>query len=502
MLLTFADAESLPTNLNILQYTLGLISPSGNLLRVLLVSLNQSQVLCRGQSIVSYPGDFDAYGCPILYLTLQAICFYIFLVWHDNGKPFPLLSIFQRNKELATHDDESAIKSIPFDVRDETARVQYSDDKLKVLRLEKIFKRYKAVDNVTFGVGAGEKLALLGPNGAGKTTNLSLIRGDLRPSSRISDVLISGLSIRKDQLAARRLLGVCPQFNTMDLMTVHEHLAFYARARGVPDIHANVAKVMEAVGLTPYRKRMTGKLSGGNQRKLSLATAIIGNPTVLLLDEPSTGMDAVAMRVMWKAVRAICAGRAIIITTHSMEEASTLSDKTAIVDQRLLTIDTTSELTKRHGAGFYHVHIVLANGPASTPEEMQKVRDWVARSFQGATMHDRLYPDSRGQLRFQITTTANQTPILPSNKPPSSSSGESAVADNRLEKSRADTDSIGIALTTTDTNPVKTAASDQLITMLDTLESAKERLGIGYYTIGQATLEDVFLDVISRNRAL
>ncbi|KAL8833631.1 MAG: hypothetical protein Q9176_007899 [Flavoplaca citrina] len=501
VLLTFADAESLQTNLNTLQYTLGLISPSGNLLRVLLVSLNQSQVLCRGRSIVSYPGDFDAYGCPILYLTLQAICFYIFLVWHDNGKPFPLLSIFQRNKELATHDDESAIKSIPFDVRDETARVQNSDDKLKVLHLEKIFNRYKAVDDVTFGVGAGEKLALLGPNGAGKTTTLSLIRGDLRPSSRISDVLISGLSIRKDQLAARRLLGVCPQFNTMDLMTVHEHLAFYARARGVPDIHSNVAKVMEAVGLTPYKKRMTGKLSGGNQRKLSLATAIIGNPTVLLLDEPSTGMDAVAMRVMWKAVRAICAGRAIIITTHSMEEASTLSDRTAIVDQRLLTIDTTSELTKRHGAGFYHVHIVLANGPASTPEEMQKVRDWVARSFQGATMHDRLFPDSRGQLRFQITTTANQVPILPSNKP-SSSSAESASADNELEKSGTDTDSIGIALTTTDNDPVKTAASDQLITMLDTLESAKERLGIGYYTIGQATLEDVFLDVISRNRAL
>ncbi|KAL9018938.1 MAG: hypothetical protein Q9185_003772 [Variospora sp. 1 TL-2023] len=501
VMITFADAESLQTNLNTLQYTLGLVSPSGNLFRVLLVSLNQSQVLCRARSIISYPGDFDAYGCPILYLTLQAICFYIFLVWHDNGKPFPLRSVFRRNKELATPDDESAIKDVPLDVRDETARVGNSDDKLKVLHLEKIFKRYKAVDNVTFGVGAGEKLALLGPNGAGKTTTLSLIRGDLRPSSRMSDVLISGLSIRKDQLAARRLLGVCPQFNTMDLMTVHEHLAFYARARGVPDIYFNVAKVMEAVGLTTYRKRMTGKLSGGNQRKLSLATAIIGNPSVLLLDEPSTGMDAVAMRVMWKAVRAICAGRAIIITTHSMEEATTLSDRTAIVDQRLLTIDTTSELTKRHGAGFYHVHIVLANGSASTAEEMRKVRDWVASSFKGATIHDRLFPESRGQLRFQITTAANHVPIgVASSEPSSTLSAEFASTDEALEKPGAD--SIGVALTTTDNTGVKSAASDQLITMLDTLESAKERLGIGYYTIGQATLEDVFLDVISRNRAL
>ncbi|KAI4208648.1 MAG: hypothetical protein LQ349_009690 [Xanthoria aureola] len=278
----------------------------------------------------------------------------------------------------------------------------------------------------------------------------------------------------------------------MDLMTVHEHLAFYARARGVPDIHSNVLKVMDAVGLMPYRKRMTGKLSGGNQRKLSLATAIIGNPSVLLLDEPSTGMDAVAMRVMWKAVRAICAGRAIIITTHSMEEASTLSDRTAIIDQRLLTVDTTSQLTKRHGAGFYHVHIVLANGPASTAEEMQKVRDWVATRFKGATMHDRLFPDSRGQLRFQITTST-KTPTGASSSEASTSEG---IAPEDKLGSGGD-----IAVATTE-GGVNTTAGDQLVDMLDALESEKERLGIGYYTVGQATLEDVFLDVISRNRAL
>ncbi|KAL8962590.1 MAG: hypothetical protein Q9193_001032 [Seirophora villosa] len=491
----FVAIVAIVTTSLFISYALGLISPSGNLLRVLLVSLNQSQVLCRGRSLVSYPGDFDAYGCPILYLTLQAICFYIFLVWYDNGKPFPLLSILGRKDEPTAPDDENEIKTVPYDVRDETARAENSDDKLKVLHIDKIFKRYKAVDNVTFGVGAGEKLALLGPNGAGKTTTLSLIRGDLRPSSRTSDVQISGLSIRKNQIAARRLLGVCPQFNTMDLMTVHEHLAFYARVRGVPNTHSNVIKVMDAVGLAPYKKRMTSKLSGGNQRKLSLATAIIGNPSVLLLDEPSTGMDAVAMRVMWKAVRAICAGRAIIITTHSMEEASTLSDRTAIVDQRLLTIDTTSELTRRHGGGVYHVHIVLANGPASTTEEMQTVREWVADSFKGAIVHDRLFPDSRGQLRFQIVTATN-VPSSMSGSEPSSTTSEPT----ETEVKHCEDDGIAIAPPTGEVTG--NTASDQLIAMLDTLEAAKERLGIGYYTIGQATLEDVFLDVISRNRAL
>ena len=375
---------------------------------------------------------------------------------------------------------------MPFDVRDETARAEDSKDKLKVLHLDKLFRRFKAVDNVTFGVKGGEKLALLGPNGAGKTTTLSLIRGDTRPSSRTSDVLISGFSIRKDQLAARRLLGVCPQFNTMDLMTVHEHLAFYARARGVLDIRTNVLKVMGAVGLTPYERRMTGKLSGGNQRKLSLATAIIGNPSVLLLDEPSTGMDAVAMRVMWKAVRAISADRAIIITTHSMEEASTLSDRTAIIDQRLLTIDTTSAVTKRHGSGFYHVHIVLANGPASTEAEMQCVRDWVASSLPGAVRRDHLFPNSRGQLRFQITTAAKSSSEL-------SNTLEGHPEDEVKTQEEAVAPKEGATMDTT---------GDQLVHMLDALEREKERLGIGYYTVGQATLEDVFLDVISRNRAL
>ncbi|KAI4190446.1 MAG: hypothetical protein LQ346_004916 [Caloplaca aetnensis] len=454
MLITFADAESLQTNLNTLQYTLGLISPSGKLLRVLLVSLNQSQ--------------------------------------YDNGKPYPLPFTFGRNRQLATPDDENDIKSIPSDVRDETARVEESEDKLKVLHLEKTFRRYKAVDDVTFGVDGGEKLALLGPNGAGKTTTISLIRGELRPSSRMSDVLISGLSIRSDQLAARRLLGVCPQFNTMDLMTVHEHLAFYARAHGMPDVRSNVTKIMDAVGLSPYSRRMTGKLSGGNQRKLSLATAIIGNPPVLLLDEPSTGMDAVAMRVMWKAVGAICAGRAIIITTHSMEEASALSDRTAIVDQRLLTIDRTSELTKRHAAGFYHVHIGLANGPASTAAEMQKVRDSVASRFNGATIRDRLFPDSRGQLRFQISTT-NTSSGASSSKIPSTPEILGREDELKVERNRA---------AAAAESGVSSTAGDQLVDMLNALESEKERLGIGYYTIGQATLEDIFLDVIQRNRAL
>lgn len=95
-----------------------------------------------------------------------------------------------------------------------------------------------------------------------------------------------------------------------------EHLEFYARVRGVPDVQHNVTEVIKAVGLTAFSARMAAKLSGGNKRKLSLGIALIGNPTVLLLDEPSSGMDAASKRVMWKTLAAVVPGRSLLLTTH------------------------------------------------------------------------------------------------------------------------------------------------------------------------------------------
>lgn len=102
----------------------------------------------------------------------------------------------------------------------------------------------------------------------------------------------------------------------MDQMTVLEHLRFYARVRGVSDIEHNAQAILKAVGLEAFSSRMAAKLSGGNKRKLSLGVALIGNPTVLLLDEPSSGMDAAAKRVMWKTLATVVPGRSLLLTTH------------------------------------------------------------------------------------------------------------------------------------------------------------------------------------------
>ena len=185
VLITFAAAEQLHRNLNILQYTLGIVSPSANLLRSLLLTLNQSQLLCRGQQFVNYPGDITVYGCPILYLVLQNLAFYAILVWHDSGVT---LALPQRSRGHTLDTEKTA--TLPSDVRLEVSRTETSQDKLRILHMNKRFGSDQVVDDVTLGVDGSEICALLGPNGAGKTTTLSLIRGNIHPSSRESDVLV------------------------------------------------------------------------------------------------------------------------------------------------------------------------------------------------------------------------------------------------------------------------------------------------------------------------
>src|SRR5258708_37675699 len=125
------------------------------------------------------------------------------------------------------------------DIGEELARVRSSNDGLRVLNLTKSFGCVTAVENLTFGITRGEVFALLGPNGAGKSTTISLIRGDIQPSRRGGEILVDSISVIRHRAQARSRLGVCPQFDAMDTMTVAEHLHFYAKVRGVSDPRHN-----------------------------------------------------------------------------------------------------------------------------------------------------------------------------------------------------------------------------------------------------------------------
>ncbi|KAL8752142.1 MAG: hypothetical protein Q9184_005829, partial [Pyrenodesmia sp. 2 TL-2023] len=313
------------------QFTLGLVSPVANVMRSLFVALNQYTLLCRD---ASNPGTIPLYGGPILYLVLQVFFFFGILLWWDSGvSPMALLA---RKRTKPTSDMGEASKSVPRDLADEVVRVKSSPAGLRVLHLSKSFGKNQAVDDVTFGVQRGEVFALLGPNGAGKSTAISLIRGDIPPSSPNSSILVDSSSVLHQRAAARARLGVCPQFDAADLLTVTQHLDFYARVRGVSDPSHNIEEVIQAFGLDAFRHRLAQKLSGGTKRKLSLAIALIGNPSVLLLDEPSSGLDAGAKRVMWDALRQVGRDRCTVLTTHSMEEADALAQRAGVVSTRML----------------------------------------------------------------------------------------------------------------------------------------------------------------------
>lgn len=498
-ILTYSPAYRVNSDLTTAHFAYSIISPAGSMIRSLLLTLNEFSLLCEGTSIAPYPGALKVYGGPILYLLVQALVLLTVLVWFDSGyKPPVITSITRRlrHKNAAKSDDAeheaASINSATVDpaVVAETKRIETQSppvtDTLRVLHLNKFFGRANhAVQDMTFGIPRGEVFALLGPNGAGKSTTISLVRGDVRPSSDGGDVLISDLSITAHRAAARQNLGVCPQFDAMDTMTAREHLAFYASARGVPDVAANVDAVLTATGLSRFADRLAHKLSGGNKRKLSLGIALMGNPAVLLLDEPSSGMDAAAKRVMWRTLLGVAApGRALLITTHSMEEADRLATRVGIMKRRMLALGTGRELGERWGDGVV-VQVVLRSAPGTTAEEMDAVKAWLARRVEGVEFEKWGSGGSaHGLLRFRVRKdgVAGRDGI----------EKEGSLVQQKEAEIAGDKSTTTIAASEDKTEVLDTAGLIQLF------EAHREELGIEYYSVSPTTLDEVFLRVVGR----
>ena len=192
-----------------------------------------------------------------------------------------------------------------------------------------------AVEKISFGLDYGECFALLGVNGAGKSTTFKSLTKDTVPTT--GQITIAGYDVQRDFQEARKLIGYCPQHDALfPMLTVQEHLWFYAKIKGVPADKrpGMVEKSIDALNLKDHRNKQSKNLSGGNKRKLSVAIALLGNPPIVLLDEPSAGMDPEARRFMWSVVEKISQRdkkSAVILTSHSMEEAEALSTKMGIM---------------------------------------------------------------------------------------------------------------------------------------------------------------------------
>ena len=462
--LTYSPTNKVDSYLLVTHFTIGLITPAGNLIRALFVALNVFSVLCEGNQVASYPGKITLYGGPILYLIGQSFFLFGVLLWWDSGSIWARI----RRKQHKMEDAEEA-DSLDDEIAAEVQRVSAApEDGLRVQHITKAYGSNIAVQDITFGVKRGEVFALLGPNGAGKSTTISLIRGDILPSHTSGEIHVEGIPISKRRADARHHLGVCPQVDACDQMTVLEHLRFYARVRGVDDVEHNVREVIRAVGLGPFQHRMAFALSGGNKRKLSLAIALMGNPSVLLLDEPSSGMDVCAKRVMWKTLASVVPGRSLVLTTHSMEEADALADRAGIMGKKMLALGTSEGLRRKHGDR-YHVHLIMKTAPHTSDGDMMVVKEWIISNLEGAVVEDKTF---HGQLRFSV-------PASRSTSEPTKVAGSSTDIIQSANDRDATRSGIGA-----------------LFTML---EAHKEKLGFEYYSVSQTTLDQVFLAIVGKH---
>jgi ABC-type multidrug transport system ATPase subunit len=224
-------------------------------------------------------------------------------------------------------------RELDVDVSAEEARVEKEgEDTVRIQHAVKSYPNgYLAVKDVSIGIPTGECFGLLGPNGAGKTTLISALSGTTSLTKGLGR--ICGFDVKTQMRDIHKVLGVCPQFDVVwDELTVHEHLLLYARIKGMKKEEAIVRKVAEAVQLDgdPYNTQ-AGLLSGGMRRRLSLAIALVANPRVIFLDEPSTGLDPDTRQSLWKIVSRLKKDRCVILTTHSMEEADALSQRIGIM---------------------------------------------------------------------------------------------------------------------------------------------------------------------------
>ncbi|XP_055460812.1 phospholipid-transporting ATPase ABCA3 [Psammomys obesus] len=331
-----------------------------------------------------------ASGC--IYLTLLFLI-ETNLLWRLRT----FICAFRRRWTLAELQNRTSVLPEDQDVADERSRVldpsldSVLDTPLIINELSKVYDQRApllAVDRISLTVQKGECFGLLGFNGAGKTTTFKMLTGEETITS--GDAFVGGYSISSEIGKVRQRIGYCPQFDALlDHMTGREMLAMYARLRGVPErlIDACVENTLRGLLLEPHANKLVKTYSGGNKRKLSTGIALIGEPAVIFLDEPSTGMDPVARRLLWDTVaRARESGKAIVITSHSMEECEALCTRLAIMVQgQFKCLGSPQHLKSKFGSGYSLQAKVRSEGKQEVLEEFKA---FVDLTFPGSILED------------------------------------------------------------------------------------------------------------------
>jgi len=429
---------------------------------------------CFGQSLMNLYGKYTAYtfaqqsgfgpdvdnnylsfddtgvGRYLLAMGIESVGFGLFLFMVEKRVLISLKNKFYaclNTKPPAAMFDGG----LDSDIVDENTRVAdivqkgiSHDDSLMVI--DKIGKVYqssvtappkRAVRDLSLAVKGNECFGLLGVNGAGKTTTFKMLTGDESITSGAA--YIKGMNVNQEMTKIRQYIGYCPQYDALqDMLTGREILTMFAELRGLkPDkVPSSVNKLIDFLMLEKHCDKLSKTYSGGNKRKLSTAIALIGDPELLFLDEPTTGMDPGARRFLWNALLEVLGEqRSIILTSHSMEECEALCTRLAImVDGQFQCVGGPQHLKQRFGQGYTLICKLKNVADSLTP-----VKDFVASTFEGCLLKE----EHQGMVRYEIR---NQT----------------------------------------------------LSKIFGSMEEAKATLAVEDYSVTQATLEQVFLDFAAK----
>jgi ABC-2 type transport system ATP-binding protein len=250
--------------------------------------------------------------------------------------------------------------------------------------LTKHYGKTRALDGLDLVAHSGQVVAVLGPNGAGKTTFVRTVATLLRPEA--GSLRVAGHDVRRDPAAVRRAIGLAGQFAAIEpAMTGRENLEMVARlfGRSGREAKAAAATVLEQLGLTADGDRLARTYSGGMRRRLDLGASLVGAPRLLLLDEPTTGLDPRSRMELWGAIRAlVAAGTDVLLTTQYLDEADHLASQVVIIDHgRAVAAGTPAELKRRIGGNIVEVHVANAG-------DLPRVADMLARLHHGAVSTD------------------------------------------------------------------------------------------------------------------
>uniref|UniRef100_A0A8C2DN24 ATP-binding cassette, sub-family A (ABC1), member 4b n=1 Tax=Cyprinus carpio TaxID=7962 RepID=A0A8C2DN24_CYPCA len=333
-----------------------------------------------GEEFSMDPFRWNFVGKNLFCMAVEGFVYFIFN-----------LLIQKRKKKL-----KNPVKDEDEDVAQERERIYKGGNKNDILLIRDLSKTYRrrkrpAVNKICVGVPAGECFGLLGVNVAGKTTTFKMLTGDTDVTS--GEASVAGDSILTNIMDVHQSMGYCPQFDAIDeLLTGRELLYLYVAEWGV-----------QKLGLSEYAGNCAGTYSGGNKRKLSTAIAMIGCPPLVLLDEPTTGMDPHSRRFLWTAILSIIRdGRAVVLTSHSMEECEALCTRLAImVNGTFKCLGTIQHLKYKFGGG-YVVTMKIKAEKAGMPPDLIPAESFMESSFPGCIQREKHY----NTLQYEITAAS------------------------------------------------------------------------------------------------